>query len=248
MRSFGVARNLKEDPNESNIDRLLNGTQADVENRVKERDVLKRLRSLRVQRFNTVAKCLGILLNTRTLNIAIYGRSLVRTMVCHSAHRYNKKNQAAHDSFLEGLDHVQEIVDIYKEDNVSAYRLNAAEELEELAVFEELKLSSTSAVQEKAAKIRKDRKAAISSLNYSIIRGLKNIDIVNDAQTLYELVYQSDDYFDKCDGSLEAAVDLHLQKMDKALEGQNWAQTTGDTQLLMAWLEKVQGTFRAVGI
>ncbi len=46
MRSFGVARNLKEDPNESNIDRLLNGTQADVENRVKERDVLKRLRSL----------------------------------------------------------------------------------------------------------------------------------------------------------------------------------------------------------
>ncbi len=161
---------------------------------------------------------------------------------------YNKKNQAAHDSFLEGLDHVQEIVDIYKEDNVSAYRLNAAEELEELACPRRTKALVDVSSTGEGRQDQERQKAAISSLNYSIIRGLKNIDIINDVQTLYELVYQSDDYFDKCDGSLEAAVDLHLQKMDKALEGQNWAQTTGDTQLLMAWLEKVQGTFRAVGV
>ncbi len=248
MRSFGVARNLKEDPNESNIDRLLNSTQTDVENRVKERDLLKRLRSLRVQRFNIVAKCLGILLNNRILNLAIYGRSLERTIYCHSAHKHNKLNQEAHALFLEGLGQVQDMIDVYKDDAVAAHQFNAAEELEEIAVLEGLNLSSPSAVQQSAAKARSSRDAAISSLHKSIADGLKNFDIIGDTQELYELIYKSDDYFDKCDGSLERAVDLHLQNMDKTLARQDWEQTTGDTQLLMAWLEKVQDNFPAADI
>ncbi len=136
------------------------------------------------------------------------------------------------------------MIDVYKDDAVAAHQFNAAEELEEIAVLEGLNLSSPSAVRQSAAKARNSRDAAISSLHKSIADGLKNFDIIGDTQELYELIYKSDDYFDKRDGSLERAVDLHLQNMDKTLARQDWEQTTGDTQLLMAWLEKVQDNFR----
>ncbi len=214
--------------NKSNMDCLINVEEGDIKNRIQQHDVLRRLRNLRVQKFNTVAKCLGMLLNMKFLNLAIYGHSIVRIITNHYGHLHILN----HKLFLEGLDHVPEIINMYKMDSKASHCLHAQNKIEMLDVLDKLELSDSNLPTK--ASVRADRDGAIKLLSDTIAKGIKSLDIINDTKELHLLLYKSDDYFDRHDGTLEVAIDNFLQKMDKVLDTQN---VMGDTHLLPAWLE-----------
>ena len=93
----------------------------------------------------------------------------------------------------------------------------------------------------KQTKIKNKKKSDIEKLDSDVSKFLDGFDAVNDTRNLYLLLYQSDRYYDTSDHSLEVSVDKHLAARAQQIgigNSKEWKSNTGDTHLLMAWLEK----------
>lgn len=75
----------------------------------------KKYRASHVRRFNSTMKCLAILLNTKLLNFAIYGKSLSRNVVNYFPHMHKKYCTIVQDA----LNNVELLINQYKADRAA---------------------------------------------------------------------------------------------------------------------------------
>lgn len=192
---------------------------------------MQKLRSLRVQKFNAITKCLGILLETKLLNLSIYGHSIARVAFNHFSHD-PIKNRAI---ILEGLARIQEIVDLYKMDREALLHLKSDQDLETIDLLEKMQLKSPVSKSE----VMRASEAELKELEDSVANGLTRFDIVNDTKVLFSLLYDSDDYYDKKDHTVEQAIDKYLSKVEKKFgNAKEWSNVTSDTHLLLLWFNR----------
>lgn len=184
-----------------------------------------------LNKFNSVMRCLTILLDTNLLNLAVFGESFVRIVTNHFVH---KKNAHEDELVADAMGRIQELIQKYTARSVEAStrdgdgdtKDDGASDGEQAALRAGEESTHDGALH---AGEREDGDSQMEGVDSHYVEASRRLSF---------LVYKNDDYFDSGETWVEKAVDEYLCE-DSVHDGDvsNGDDKVSDLLVLLAWME-----------